>query len=77
MKCAEVLETLRSLGTAQNVKTYRRHGAGENLFGVSFANLAQRIGKVDVEHGDTSCKTPDAAEYIRKAAQRQSRRSGC
>ena len=27
---------------------------------------AKRIGKVDVDHGETSCKTPDAAEYIRK-----------
>lgn len=27
---------------------------------------AKRIGKVDVDHGDTSCKTPDAAEYIEK-----------
>jgi 3-methyladenine DNA glycosylase AlkD len=25
---------------------------------------AKRIGKVDVDHGDTSCKTPDAVEYI-------------
>jgi 3-methyladenine DNA glycosylase AlkD len=28
---------------------------------------ARRIGKVDVDHGDTSCKTPDAEAYIRKA----------
>lgn len=25
---------------------------------------ARRIGKVDVDHGDTACKTPDAAAYI-------------
>jgi len=29
--------------------------------------VARKIGKVDVDHGDTSCKTPDAIEYIRKA----------
>jgi hypothetical protein len=29
---------------------------------------AKRIGKVDVDHGETSCKTPDAAPYIAKAA---------
>jgi len=29
---------------------------------------AKRIGKVEVDHGDTSCKTPDAAAYIKKAA---------
>jgi 3-methyladenine DNA glycosylase AlkD len=27
---------------------------------------AKRIGKVDIDHGDTDCKTPDAAEYIQK-----------
>jgi len=27
---------------------------------------AKRIGKVDVDHGDTNCKTPDAASYIEK-----------
>ena len=27
---------------------------------------ARRIGKIDVDHGATSCKTPDAAAYIRK-----------
>ncbi len=27
---------------------------------------ARRIGKVEVDHGDTACKTPDAAAYIKK-----------
>ena len=27
---------------------------------------AKRIGKVEVDHGDTSCQTPDAAAYIQK-----------
>ena len=27
---------------------------------------AKRIGKVDVDHGDTACKTADAGEYIEK-----------
>jgi hypothetical protein len=29
------------------------------------------IGKVEVDHGDTDCKTPDAAEYILKVAKRR------
>jgi 3-methyladenine DNA glycosylase AlkD len=29
---------------------------------------AKRIGVVEVDHGDTSCKTPSAATYIMKAA---------
>jgi hypothetical protein len=28
---------------------------------------AKMIGKVEVDHGETGCKTPDAAEYIKKA----------
>lgn len=32
---------------------------------------AQAIGKVEVDHGDTDCKTPDAAAYILKAAKRR------
>lgn len=32
---------------------------------------AARIGKVEVDHGDTGCKTPDAAAYIAKAKSRK------
>ena len=31
---------------------------------------AERIGKVEVDHGETNCKTPDAAAAIKKAAKR-------
>jgi 3-methyladenine DNA glycosylase AlkD len=27
---------------------------------------AQHVGKVEVDHGETGCKTPDAAEYIQR-----------
>ena len=27
---------------------------------------SKRVGKVEIDHGDTACKTPDAAEYIAK-----------
>src|SRR5262249_39829829 len=41
---------------------------------------AKRIGKVEVDHGDTSCKTPDAVAYIPKAreyaAKRQAKAAG-
>lgn len=33
--------------------------------------LAEQIGTVDVDHGETGCKTPDAASYIRKTRARQ------
>jgi 3-methyladenine DNA glycosylase AlkD len=32
---------------------------------------ARRIGKVDVDHGETNCKTPDAVTYIQKASRRK------
>jgi 3-methyladenine DNA glycosylase AlkD len=32
---------------------------------------AGRIGKVDVDHGETTCTTPDAIPYIKKAAKRK------
>ena len=34
---------------------------------------ARRIGKVEVDHGETTCKTPDAVPYIEKAARRKRR----
>jgi 3-methyladenine DNA glycosylase AlkD len=34
---------------------------------------AGRIGPVDVDHGETGCKTPDAAAYIKKAAARKTK----
>jgi 3-methyladenine DNA glycosylase AlkD len=35
--------------------------------------VAARIGKVEVDHGETDCKTPDAAQYIRKNAAQMSK----
>ena len=32
---------------------------------------ARRIGKVTVDHGETSCKTPDAVRYIEKGTKRK------
>ena len=35
---------------------------------------AKRIGKVEVDHGETGCETPDAVAYIARAAARGDRR---
>jgi 3-methyladenine DNA glycosylase AlkD len=32
---------------------------------------ARRVGKVEVDHGETSCKTPEAVPYIEKASKRK------
>jgi 3-methyladenine DNA glycosylase AlkD len=46
MNYQEIYQQLEKLGTAQNRKIYKRHGAGENLFGVSFAHLKELRKKV-------------------------------
>ena len=50
MTMQEVLQELESLGTAQNRKVYRRHGACENLYGVSFANLRKMGKRLKIDH---------------------------
>ena len=37
--------------------------------------VAEKIGKIEVDHGETSCKTPAAAPYIHKAWDRRKARS--
>ena len=52
-----------------------RYGMNNALIGIGgrSANLrrkaiaaAKRIGPVEIDHGDTDCKTPDAIPYIEK-----------
>ncbi len=75
MNKTEALGRLKAYGTAQNRKIFARHGMTGKVYGVSYAKLekkaiaaANRIGKVEVDHGETGCKTPDAVTYIPKAA---------
>lgn len=37
---------------------------------------AARIGKVEVDHGQTGCKTPDAAAYIQRTLARRRQKAG-
>ncbi len=39
--------------------------------------VAKNIGCVEVDHGETSCKTPDAAAYIKKAVTHNRKRKRC
>lgn len=50
MNQTEVLRELEACGTEQNRKIYRRHGIGENMYGVSFANLGKLKKKIKVDH---------------------------
>jgi 3-methyladenine DNA glycosylase AlkD len=45
-----VLRELKRLGTAQNVKIYRRHGAGKNQYGVSFGDLRALAKRLGTDH---------------------------
>jgi 3-methyladenine DNA glycosylase AlkD len=60
-----------------------RHAMNMALCGIGIARAglrtetlaaAGRIGKVEVDHGQTGCKTPDAAAYIQRAVSRKPRR---
>lgn len=46
----EVLQELQALGTEQNRKIYRRHGVGDNVYGVSFANLGKLQKRIKKDH---------------------------
>ena len=57
-----------------------RHAMNQALIAVGVRNgglrrravaAARKIGKVEVDHGDTSCKTPDAVAYIKKVIERR------
>lgn len=72
------LETIRTtIHSRKNRVRYAMNGA---LIAIGLRSPALRaralevagaIGKVEVDHGETSCKTPDAAESILKAARRR------
>jgi 3-methyladenine DNA glycosylase AlkD len=75
------LETIRR--DIHTRKNRVRHSMNGTLIGIGVRNaallvkaleVAGHIGKVEVDHGDTDCKTPDAAGYICKTvAHRQER----
>ena len=50
MTLHDAMQALQALGTAQNRKIYVRHGAGENCFGVSFANLGKLVKQIKRDH---------------------------
>lgn len=65
---------------------FTRHAMNQSLIGVGARNdalaktavaAAKRIGKVEVDLGETACQTPDAASYIEKTrAYRRARAGG-
>lgn len=77
---ARVLATIeKEIHRSPNWARYAMNGA---LISIGIAKpalrknaiaAAKRIGKVEVDHGETYCKTPDAVPYIEKASKRKRR----
>ncbi|MCX6595091.1 MAG: DNA alkylation repair protein [Acidobacteria bacterium] len=74
---AALAEIERDIDTAPN---WTRHAMNGALISIGIASdqhhaqvlqIAARIGKVEVDHGSTDCKTPDAVAYIAKARARK------
>lgn len=75
---SDVLATIeKEIHRSPNWARYAMNGA---LIGIGIykpalrekvLDAARRIGKVDVDHGETSCKTPDAVPYIENALKRK------
>ena len=83
------LETyLKSIETTiHGSKNRVKHAMNNTLIAIGIRNphlekkaaaAAKRIGKVGVDHGETNCKSPDAAAYVQRTVARKSkRRVGC
>lgn len=50
MTLDQTMQALKSVATAQTLKTYLRHGYPQDTFGVSFADLKKLARKLDGEH---------------------------
>ena len=57
-----------------------RYSMNSTMIGIGIRNpnlqekaiaAVRRIGPVDVDHGETGCKTPDATAYIQKELRRK------
>ena len=81
----ELVELLKTIESTIHTQANRvREAMNYALIAIGIRNppcqraalsAAKRIGKVEVDHGDTACKTPDAAAYILKAAARRTKPS--
>lgn len=67
------LETIES--TVHGSKNWVKYAMNNALINIGVRNAAlekkatgaaRRLGRIDIDHGETGCKTPDAAAYIKK-----------
>lgn len=80
-RCNEILSVVeKEIHTSSNRARYSMNtaliaiGVYKPNFSGKATKAAGRIGKVEVDHGDTSCKTPDAAAYIKKTLEHYKRK---
>ena len=68
--------------TLHDAPNMARHAMNQTLIAIGIylppfrdraLRIADQLGSVVVDHGDTACKTPDARTYIEKAVRRQKR----
>jgi len=78
------LETIE--GGIHQGRNRARHAMNNALIAIGIRNgrlhrqavaTAKRIGKVEVDHGQTSCKTPEAVPYMEKTLAHQRKRKRC
>lgn len=50
MSYRTIMAGLRTMGTEQNRKVYARHGVGEKMYGVSYANLGKLEKQIGTDH---------------------------
>ena len=50
MNAVEILATLKKLGKPQTAAIYKRHGAGDNVFGALTSDIAKLQKKIKVDH---------------------------
>lgn len=50
MDAQEILSTLEELGKPQTAAIYKRHGAGDNVFGVLTTEIGRLQKKIKVDH---------------------------
>ena len=80
---ADYVDTIES--KIHTDKNWARHAMNNALISIGVRNpvlekraiaAAKRIGRVEIDHGETSCKTPDAAAYIRKTVAHYKKKGG-
>src|SRR6266700_500527 len=50
MNAQEIVATLRKVGKPQVAAIYKRHGSGDNVFGVLTSDIAKLQKKIKVDH---------------------------